>query len=503
MNLPRGLAPGLAALALIAFPVVAQEPIDTVANRKIREEGFSHSRVLETALQLSDLAPPRLAGSPGYLAAGGWATRQLKEWGVTAAGLEPWGHNSPSWVLDRFSVELTAPWYLHLTAFPRAWSRATPKPVSGGVALVSIQSDSDFARYRGALRGKVVLNGAWAAAVERDGPMVRRFTDAELDSMERLADPGRPASPAADMQPWKDLIIWGRAFSRFLREEGAIALLEPSELDDALRVDGWFAYPGTPWPGVPSFVVTRAHFNRLVRLVQAGRTVRMTVNLQSRLVRGDSLGYNVVAEIPGSDPALKRQVVMLGGHLDSWISGTGAADNAAGCAVGMEVLRILTAQGLQPRRTVRLVLWDAEEPSEDYSGSAGYVRRHFGPEAPDFSVYFNYDMGSGRIRGINLQGDRAARPIFESLLAPFADLGANHVSIANIGETDHVSFWARGLPAFQFIQDPLDYDSRVHHSDLDTGDYLREADLAQAAVVLASLVYHAAVRDELIPRGQP
>jgi Zn-dependent M28 family amino/carboxypeptidase len=169
----------------------------------------------------------------------------------------------------------------------------------------------------------------------------------------------------------------------------------------------------------------------------------------------------------------------------------------------MEVLRILMAEGLRPRRTVRLVLWDAEEPSEDYSGSAGYVRRHFGPEAAEFSVYFNVDMGSGRIRGINLQGDRAARPVFEALLAPFADLGAAHVSIANSGETDHISFWARGLPAFQFIQDPLDYDTRVHHSDLDVGDYLSEPDLQQAAAVLTSLVYHAAMRQELIPREQP
>lgn len=490
-------------LALPALPLAAQEPIDTAANRKIREQSFDHSRVLETALALSDLGPPRLAGSPGYLAAARWAIARLKGWGISQAGLEPWGRNSPSWVLDRYSVEMTAPWYLHVTAFPRAWSPGTRAPVSAPATLVEIRSDSDFARYRGKLRGKVVLNGAWVAPVPHDGPMVRRFTEQELDSLARLTDAGEPRSPASDMQPWRDLIAYGHAFSRFLREEGAVALLEPSEIDNALRVDGWFAYPGPHWGGVPSFVVTRTHFNRLVRLIGAGRTVRMTVSLAAHAVRTDSLGYNVVAELPGTDPRLGKQVVMLGGHLDSWISGTGAADNAAGSAVGMEVLRILTAEGLRPRRTVRLVLWDAEEPSEDYSGSAGYVRRHFGPEAGNFSVYFNYDMGSGRIRGINLQGNHAARPVFEALLAPFADLGANHVSIANSGETDHISFWARGLPAFQFIQDPLDYDSRVHHSDLDVGDYLNEGDLKQAAAVIASLVYHAAMRDDLIPRGQP
>jgi hypothetical protein len=311
-----------------------------------------------------------------------------------------------------------------------------------------------------------------------------------------------------DIQPWLDLLAYRRRVAAFFHREGALALLEPSGTAAALRADGWTAYPGKPWDGVPSFVVSRSHFNRLLRLVDAGRPVRLAVSLRSHPFQGDSLGYDVVAEIPGSDPALKDQVVMMGGHLDSWIAGTGAADNAAGCAVGMEVLRILSAQGLRPRRTVRLALWDGEEPSDDYAGSMGYVKRHFGnpytgerlPEHARLSAYFNLDNGSGRIRGIYLQGDSAARPVFEALLAPFADLGANHVTIANTGETDHVPFWAVGLPAFQFIQDPLDYETRVHHSDLDIGDYLREGDLEQAAVVMASVVYQAAMRDAMIPR---
>jgi hypothetical protein len=482
--------------------LVAQERVDTAAIRQIREEEATRSSVLTTALRLSGRAPPRLAGSPGFLATARWARDQLRRWGVPGAALEPWGRTTPSWVLERFSLEMVVPWYLRLTGFPRAWSASSNGTVSGPVVVVQIKGDSDLARYHGKLRGKVVLNGAWAPPQERAAPLFKRWSESELDSLSRLTDPGEPRTPLEDVAPWKELIARGRALSAFLKAEGAIALLEPSEIEAALRADGWFAYPGTPWGGVPSFVVSRAHFNRMVRLVEAGEPVRLAVQLQGHLVRADSVGYDLVAEIPGTDPTLRDQVVMLGGHLDSWIAGTGAADNAAGCAVGMEVLRILTAQGLRPRRTIRLALWDAEEPSEDYSGSAGYVRRHLGAEADRFSAYFNLDNGSGRIRGINLQGNAAARPVFEALLAPFADLGADHVSLANTGETDHIPFWAAGLPAFQFIQDPLDYDSRVHHSDLDVGDYLVEADLKQAAIVMASVVYHVAMRDELLPRGK-
>jgi carboxypeptidase Q len=483
----------------------AQEPIDTAANRRIRDEAMHRSEVLSTAIGLSDLSPPRLAGSPGYLAAARWARDRLRHWNVSSARLEAWGRNTPSWVLDRYALEMVSPWYLNLTAFPRAWSPATASPVTGPVIVVRIEADSDLARYAGKLRGRVVLNGRLEPVARSPAPLTR-LTDTELDSLSRLTEQGPPASAAQDIEPWREQLAWRRRMSAFLKREGVLALVEPSGVENALRADGWFDYPGTPWAGVPSFIVNRDHFNRLLRLSQAGRPVRISALLRARTVRPDSVGYNVIAEIPGTD--LKDQVVMLGGHLDSWIAGSGAADNAAGCAVGMEVFRILTAQGLHPRRTIRLALWDAEEPSEDYAGSIGYVRRHLAdpatgsrrPEYDRFSAYLNFDNGSGRIRGVYLQGNAAARPLFESLLAPFADLGAAHVTLAATGETDHISFVAVGLPGFQFIQDPLDYDSRVHHSHLDTADYLVEDDLEQAAAVMASVVYHLAMRDSLVPR---
>lgn len=488
-----------------ANAALSQEPIDTSVNRRIREEAVMGSHVLETALGLSDLAPPRLAGSPGYLVAARWSRDRLKSWKVPVARLDPWGKSTPSWVLDRYALEMVAPWYLHLTAFPRAWSPATPRPVVGPATIVSIESDSDLARYKGKLRGKIVLNGK-LEPIERSATPLARFTDAELDSLAKLTEQGDPASAEADIKPWLEQLARRRRISGFFKSEGALALVEPSGVETALLADGFPAYPAKPWPAVPSFLVTRDHFNRLIRLVNAGQPVRISASLSARTVRPDSVGYDVIAEIPGTD--LADQVVMLGGHLDSWISGTGAADNAAGCAVGMEVLRILMAQGLKPRRTIRLALWDGEEPSEDYAGSIGYVRRHLadpatGKRLPDwdrFSAYLNLDNGSGRIRGIYLQGNSGARSLFESLLAPFADLGANHVTLAATGETDHISFIAVGLPGFQFIQDPLDYESRVHHSHLDIGDYLVEDDLKQAAAVMASVAYHLAMRDSLVPR---
>jgi Zn-dependent M28 family amino/carboxypeptidase len=258
---------------------------------------------------------------------------------------------------------------------------------------------------------------------------------------------------------------------------------------------------------VPSFVVDRGDYQRVVNLVENGIPVKLEVSLKTRVLPTDSIGYNVIAEIPGTDPALHDEVVMLGGHFDGYPVGTDATDNAAGSAVAMEVLRILKATGARPRRTIRLALWDGEE-HEDYWGSMGYVKKHFGdpetmrllPAQSKISAYFNFDNGTGRIRGIYMQGNEAVRPIFSALLEPFADLGAATLSIVNKGSTDHMPFTSVGIPAFNFIQDPIDYETRTHHSNRDVAYYLIENDLKQAAVVTASVVLHVANRDGLLPR---
>jgi hypothetical protein len=495
-------------IAVLSLLLIAQAP-DTAVLARIRDEGLHRSQVMETAVGLSDLNGSRLAGSTGYRRAANYAIQRMTGWGLSHAALEQWGTHAPSWDLDRFSVEMLAPHYLRIDAFPRAWSPATPGVVRGGVTVVQIRADSDFARYRGKLRGKIVLNGSLTPLRLRERSPFQRMTDQELDSLSKLSDPGEPHDFWEDTGDYAAGIERRRTILAFLRREGVTALLEPSRNQEALGAQGDDGY-GTPFNrGVPAFVVGWQHWTQLLRLAQAGKPVRLELSLRAHLVPADTIGYNVVAELPGSDSTLAPQVVMLGGHLDSWASGTGATDNAAGCAIVMEALRILKATGANPRRTIRVALWDGEESGEDYMGSSGYVRRHFGnpvtmqlkPEHARLSAYYNVDNGAGRLRGIYLQGQESLRGLYSRWLAPLKDLGAGTVTVANTGSTDHMSFVSVGLPGFQFITDELDYETRTHHSDLDIAGFLIEDDLKQAAVVVATVAYETAMADEMVSRG--
>ena len=497
---------------LLPLGLAAQQPTDSTALVRIHEEGFQRSQVLATALRLSDGNGPRLAGSPGYDSAAAWAVRRLAEWNVPSARLEPWGRRGPSWVLEDFSVEMVAPSYLRLTAMPFARSQRTRGTVRGAVLPVDLSHDSSFARYRGRLRGRIVMTGRVSNGGDRFVPSARRFSDAELDSLERLDDPGQPRTYWDDQLPWDSTIARLGRVRAFLRREGVLAVLEGSG-SPAVQAPGYHTYVESSADNLPAFSLAQDHFDRISALLARGRRVVVEASLDARFLRSDSLGYNVIADIPGSDSTIGGEVVMLGGHLDSWHPGTGAADNAAGSAVAMEAMRILVAAGVRPRRTIRLALWDGEE-QEKYFGSQGYVSRHFGdprtmrllPEHAGLSAYFNVDHGTGRIRGVYLQGNAAARPVLADLLEPLRPLGAARLTLANTGGSDHMPFVAVGLPAFTFIQDPIDYESpvaRVHHTNLDTGARLLEDDLRQAAVVLASVVYGAAMRDEKLPRAAP
>jgi carboxypeptidase Q len=500
----------LAALAAGAHgTLAAQERIDTLLNRRIRQEGMEHSQVLATALGLSDLNGPRLAGSQAFARAARWARDRLAAWGLSGATLEPWGVHAPSWVLDRYAIEMTAPVYLRIDAFPMAWSSATRATVVGTPVLAPILSDSDFAKWRGKLRGRIVLDGSPRPIRNREEAPFRRLSEATLDSLGRLTDPGEPRSFWKEADDWTDELVRYERLMTFFRDEGAAAVLRPSDNDMVLAPQGWYAFMKVIPGVVPSFIISRDQFNRLARMLDTPAPPRLSLSLRAHEDPVDTVGVNVVAELRGTDTTQAAELVMLGGHLDSWIGGTGATDNAAGCAVVMEALRILKAVNAHPRRTIRLALWDGEEnSSDDYGGSLAYVRKHFAspetmetlPEYERLSAYLNLDNGTGRIRGIYLQGDSAARPIFQSLLEPFRDLGAAHTTIANTGSTDHMSFVGVGLPGFQFIQDPVDYDARTHHTVLDVGDYLLEDDLKQAAVIVASVAYHLATREGLVPR---
>jgi hypothetical protein len=510
----RSVALAALALLLTAWPpgrLSAQEPIDTALNNRIREEGLQRSHVMETALALSDDNGPRLAGSANFLRAARWVANQLKTWGLSGAKLEPWGVHGRSWALDSYSAEMTAPYYLRLSAFPRAWVGGRSVVITGTPIVAPVSEERDFERSRGKLRGRIVLASLARPFRRREEPLFHRFTDAELDAMAKAPPPPGPFDFWAEYDGWANTLHNRDKVLAFFRDEGALAVLVPSPNDEFLQADGWWNYAGSVPGAVPTFVVAREQYNRLVRLANKGGPFKLELSLKAHFESADTTGYNVVAELPGTDPLLAPELVMMGGHLDSWLGGTGATDNGAGCAVVMEAMRILKAVGARPRRTIRMALWDGEENSaDDYGGSMGYVRRHFAipetmqlqPEHARLSAYLNLDNGTGRIRGIYLQGDTAAAAVFRALLEPFRDLGAAHVVPGNTGDTDHIPFQSVGLPGFEMLQDPVDYERRTHHTILDVGDYLLEDDLKQASVVMASLVYHLATRDAQVPRPE-
>ena len=494
---------------LAATPAFAQEPVNDTVVAQIKAEAFQRSEVMDTLSWISDVYGPRLTGSPTLRQAAEWARDQLTKWGFANAALEPSGSSSRGWSIDRFSIEMTEPQYMRITGYPRAWSPAIAAPLSGTPVVVEVKSKEDFEKYRGKLKGAIVMNGRPELRDIGFQPDAKRLTDEELKKQEGQIDPGAAAFPNVPKNYWdeEDEFVKGlekqKEIYEFFAKEGIAALVTPSAIGGNVRTDGFYDHA---WhPSYPGFVFSREHYGRIVRMLDRKQPVKVSLTLAVKAVERVD-GFNVVAEFPGTDAALQAEVVMLGGHLDSWHSGTGATDNGAGVAVALEAMRILKAIGVKPRRTIRVALWSGEE--QDYFGSMGYVERHFGtiktmalkPEHARLSGYFNLDNGSGRIRGVNLQGNEAARPIFEAWLRPFNYLGASTLTTLNTGGTDHMPFDAVGLPGFQFIQDPLNYESKVHHSNLDVVEEAVPEDLQQASAILASFVYHAAMRDAMLPR---
>jgi carboxypeptidase Q len=511
MNNPRALvaAAALAVAATTEANAQSAPRADSAVFARIRDEGFNRSRVVETAIMLSDVYGPRLAGSPQYRAAAEWAARELTSYGLSAT-LEPWGtRGGRSWMATRHSVEMLAPQYQRIVAFPRAWSPAIQGVVRGRPIVTNIRADSDLVKYSGKLKGAIILNGPARTDTARFYPLGHRFSAQQLDSLERLTEPGEPKDYWDDAGDYAENLRKRQHLFELMRDHGVAVMLTPSANANAVGVASYQAYNSDVSRMVPAFVVDRGDYDRLVRLAERGMAPTLEIVLQTQsvapLTRADSTGYNLVGELRGSD--LADQVVMVGGHLDSWTASTGATDNAAGVAVAMEALRILKTVGAATRRTIRMAGWDGEE-HEEYWGSRGYVLKHFGdpetmrllPEHERISGYFNIDNGTGRIRGLYLQGNNRARPLFASLLAPLADLGANTLTIKNVGSTDHMPFASVGIPAFTFMQDPADYETRTHHTDKDDGSYLLPDDLKQAAVVVATLLYQAANLPELLPR---
>lgn len=508
--------------SFVGAVALAQEPVDPEIVNRIREEGLHHSQVMQLAQALTEQIGPRLTGSPQMKRANDWTRDKLAEWGLVNSHLESYPHGR-GWSFTRASVAMVAPLASPLLALPKAWTPGTRGPIRGQAMRVEIESQDDFAKYRGKLAGKILFLDKGRDVVEPKGvPYVRR-TEEDLEELSQFSFGGDRPNEEFRARFLKRFRL-RKPLVAFLLAEKAAAIVEISPRDDGLiDVTGTRAWDKSEEPGVADLVMASEHYNRVLRMLDAETPVELEIDVDARFHDDDDRAYNTVAEIPGGD--LSSQVVMLGAHLDSWHAASGATDNGAGSSVVLEAVRILQAIGARPRRTIRVALWSGEE--QGLRGSRAYVAQHFAsrPEAADpeqkdlpsflrketgpltltpehatLSAYFNLDNGSGRIRGIYCQENAAVAPIFESWLAPFRDLGADTVSPRNTGGTDHLSFDAVGLPGFQFIQDGLDYGTKTHHTNIDVYDHLRRNDLMQASVIMASFVYHAAMRDEKLPR---
>ncbi len=519
---------------------------------KIKEEGLKHSQVMATLDYLTNVIGPRLTASPNMKRANNWTKDKLYEWGLRDAHLEAWGPFGRGWTLKRFSAQIVEPQCIPLIAHPRPWTKGLEGgPITGDVVLFEPKNEADLDKYKGKLRNAILMTAPAKEVAARFKSQGSRLAEPELlrlaDAPEPQFGAGRhnfqrkPARPSTtEVSP---TIQYLRKRSQFLLDEGVAAIASPARdgdggtifvdnIAEVLRTpnsppdQSSAIFAKNPGPSIPQIAMNVEHYNRIVRMINQGEKPKMALELVVEYHDDDLMGYNTVAEIPGGD--LKDQIVMLGGHMDSWHSGTGATDNAAGVSCAMEAVRILQALKIQPRRTIRIALWSGEE--QGLFGSEAYVKEHFGgwqdgpdafaeavyddlfngtrptpkfkatPEYEKLSAYYNLDNGTGKIRGVYLEGNDAVRPIFRKWLEPFRDMGATTLSAARTGGTDHMSFDVIGLPGFQFIQDPVEYGSRTHHSNMDTYERIQAEDMKQASVIMAAFLYNTAMRDEMLPR---
>lgn len=497
-----------------SFLYAQEEMLNREMISKIRKEGMENSKVMEIAMYLTDVSGPRLTASPGYMRAANWAKNKLSEWGLANAMLEPWGEFGKGWEQQKCYVAMTAPYYSPLIAMPRAWTSSTPgkKPLKGEVVLIKAKDTLELLQYSGKLKGKIVMTWSPTQLKPSFEPDGSRFADTTLEKMAK-AEP-RPAGQGQRAQqgnnPQMNQFMIQRRITELINKEqpALVLIMSANGNDGTIFVSSGGSYNKEAAAAPASVVLSSDDYLRIQRLIENNIPVTLEAEIKTKFFTGDMKGYNVIAEIPGTDPALKEELVMLGGHLDSWHAATGATDNAAGCAVMMEAVRILKSIGVQPRRTIRIALWSGEE--QGLHGSRNYVKNHFAdpakmvptPEHAKVSAYYNLDNGTGKIRGVYLQGNKEAGHIFTQWLEPFQDLGASTVTINNTGGTDHLAFDAVGIPGFQFIQDPIEYNTRTHHTNMDTYDHLIPEDLKQAATIVAAFVFNTAQRDQKIPRKE-
>ena len=483
----------LLAVLLLSLAAWAEEAVDLDVVHRIQQQAFTRSKVQEHLFHISDVAGPRLTNSPAFHEAAAWIEARLRSYGIANVRRENWGPFGPGWECTHFAAHLRAPEYAPLLGFPLGWSQPTPGKLRGQPVLAPLGSEADFVTWKGKLRGRIVLTEGPRDLPFTDAPPAHRLSAAELAALETTPDPPAPALIQRPGPP----DLRGR-INQFLTEEGAALLITPGLRGDlgTIMAKSVPSRSGTPPLPPPAIAIAVEQFNRIARLLAKRIPAEVEVEIGARFVPEPQSTYNVVAEIPGTDRG--GELVITGAHLDSWNSGTGAVDDGSGCAVVIEAARILKALNLPMKRTVRFAFWAAEE--HGLLGSKAYLEAHR-QELPRVSVYLNADGGAGRVRGIFLQGNSAARVPFAAWFEPFRDLGAATISPRSVHGSDHDAFDAAGIPAFQFIQDPLDYFTRAHHSNQDLYERAPAGDMMQTAAILASFIYHAANRPEPFPRA--
>lgn len=487
---------------------------------RIIDEGFNHSELAETAAYLTDRIGGRLTNSPQMRAAEQWTQQQFGAWGLKNVHTEGFDFGR-GWSIEQASARLVAPRVKVYRTIPVAWTPGTNGVLRSTIVVAPLAKEGDFAQWRGKLKGQIVLITQPDDGSEPTAPPFKRLTDQELAKLDEYRQPSQPPQSEIEKRLKEAMLETQR--DEFLAAEGAVAWVRKSYRDGGLLHGEGYMHRTDLQAKVPGFELVAEDYRQLARLAKAGIAPELELNSVVKFYDDDHNAYNILADIPGRDA--KAGYVMSGAHLDSWVASDGAQDNAAGSAVVMEAARILSKLNLKPKRTIRFALWSGEE--QGIYGSMNYVERHLveraplpaeykkypnyytwnlrwplkpGPDYDKLSVYFNIDNGSGKVRGIHAEGNVAAVPLFREWLAPFASMGATAVVSQPTGGTDHVPMQMVGIPGFQFVQDPLDYGSRIHHSSVDAYDHLKLEDLKQAAVILASLLWQSAEHESAFPK---
>lgn len=535
----RNLLPALALVSVLSIPSPAQEKVDDSNIARFRSEAVEHPQIMHTLHMLTDRYGPRMTGTPNHEAAAKWVVAEMTRWGMRNAHLEPWNFGRPGWLNDHAYAFITAPVKENLHFEVLAWTASTKGTAAGSMIQLDRtpqgpemprnnagfgggrggrgggpqhfgptqeQMDAWIAANKSKVRGKIVMIGKAAVIPVDFNPPAKRRPDDEVRAQYEGGGRGRGGrgnAPPADPKYLSNNKVEAMV-DAMLVSGGALG-----KINDAARGAGLiFAqqdHQYDPSKTVPTIIVRNDDYGRMERLLADGDDVKVEMNIVNRIFPEGKTSYNVVGEIPGSDKA--DEIVMLGGHLDSWHSGTGATDNAAGSSIMLEAARIIQSMGLKPRRTIRVALWSGEE--EGLLGSLAYVAQHFGtaenpkPEWYKLDAYFNIDSGTGRPRGAGIFGPPAAAGVLRPVLAHFTDWGVFGASVTNsraTGGTDSTSFNNAGLPGVGFSQDPIEYNTLTHHSSLDTYERIIPNDVEEAAAVVAACVWHVANRDEMVPR---